>query len=74
MIKKNKKGDYPRTFVFENLKKDENKNFVIIVETYKDKVINYFFEIVIYGKVKVWYIGKWNGKIKPACNNRLLNS
>lgn len=62
MIKKFKKGDYPRTFVIANLKKDENQNFVTIVETYKDEVINYLIEMDIYGKVKNWCKGKWNGE------------
>lgn len=62
MIKKFKKGDYPRTFVIANLKKDENQNFVTIVETYKDEVINYLFEMDIYGKVKNWCKGKWIGE------------
>jgi len=62
MIKKFKKGDYPRTFVVANLKKDENQNFVTIVETYKDEVINYLFEMDIYGKVKNWCKGKWIGE------------
>lgn len=62
MIKKFKKGDYPRTFVIANLKKDENQNFVTIVETYKDEVINYLFEMDIYGKVKSWCKGKWIGE------------
>jgi len=62
MIKKFKKGDYPRTFVIANLKKDENQNFVTIVETYKNEVINYLFEMDIYGKVKSWCKGKWIGE------------
>ncbi|MEL1248311.1 hypothetical protein [Flavobacterium helocola] len=61
-IKKFKKGDYPRTFVISNLKRDENQNFVTIVETYKNEVINYLFEMDIYGKVINWCKGKWIGK------------
>ena len=61
-IKRFKKGDYPRTFVIANLKKTENQNFVTIVETYKDEVINYLFEMDIYGGIKKWCKGKWIGK------------
>lgn len=61
-IKRFKKGDFPRTFVIANLKKTESQNFVTIVETYKDEVINYLFEMDIYGEIKNWCKGKWIGK------------
>jgi hypothetical protein len=57
-----KKGDYPKTFVIANLKKSENQNFVTIVETYKNEVISYLFEMDIYGKIKNWCKGKWIGE------------
>ncbi|MFB9080011.1 hypothetical protein ACFFLS_08970 [Flavobacterium procerum] len=62
MINKFKKGDYPRTFIIANLRKNKNQNFVTIVESYKDEVINYLFEMDIYGKVKSWCKGKWIGE------------
>lgn len=61
-IKKFKKGDYPRTFVISNLIRDENQNFVTIVETYKNEVINYLFEMDIYGKIINCCKGKWIGE------------
>jgi hypothetical protein len=60
--KRFKKGDYQKTFVIANLKKSENENFVTIVETYKNEVVSYLFEMDIYGKIKKWCKGKWIGK------------
>lgn len=61
-IKRFKKNDYPRSFVIANLKKSENQNFVIIVETSKEQIINYIFEIDLYGRIRKWCKGKWIGE------------